>query len=102
MTASFSCKIIASLDTGAGVYAWTTVEGITGNILIDPEGVIARPCTAAGDPLGDTLLDKRVGNVQNPDPDPGVRTAFLKIAAVLFMEKERQGRLPDAVTRTYW
>ncbi|KUL62401.1 hypothetical protein ADL30_05835 [Streptomyces sp. NRRL S-1521] len=94
--------MIASLDTGAVVYAWTTVEGITGNILIDPEGAIARPCTAAGDPLGDTLLDKRVGNVQNPDPDPGVRTAFLKIAAVLFMEKERQGRLPDAVTRTYW
>ncbi|KUF13525.1 hypothetical protein [Streptomyces silvensis] len=102
MTASLTCKKIASLATGSVVYAWETAEGTDGNILIDPEGAVARPCTAAGDPLGDTLLDKRTGNVRNPDPDPGARRAFLQVAAAIFQERQRQGRLPDTVTRAYW
>ncbi|MFH8290292.1 hypothetical protein [Streptomyces sp. NPDC018059] len=48
------------------------------------------------------LLDKSAGNVENPDPDPGIRRAFLMAASVIFQERERQGHLPDTITRTYW
>ncbi|WP_162492344.1 hypothetical protein [Streptomyces sp. CFMR 7] len=48
------------------------------------------------------LLDKNVGNVENPDPDPELRRAFLIAASVIFQEGKRQGRLPGKITRTYW
>ncbi|WP_030560206.1 hypothetical protein [Streptomyces aureocirculatus] len=102
MTASLTCKKVACLEAGAAVYTWETAEGATGNVLIDPEASVARPCTAEGHPLGAMLLDKSVGNVENPDPDPGIRRAFLMAASVIFQERERQGHLPDTITRTYW
>ncbi|MFC8538189.1 hypothetical protein ACFUJY_30355 [Streptomyces sp. NPDC057249] len=101
MTASLTCRKIHSLDAGS-VYAWETAEGVTGNILIDSEGAVARPCTPEGISLGDMLLDKNIGNVENADPDPKIRRAFLIVAAAIFQEGERQGRLPDKITRTYW
>ncbi|MFG3552312.1 hypothetical protein [Streptomyces sp. NPDC047725] len=101
MTASLACKRIHSLGAGS-VYAWETAEGVTGNILIDPEGSVARPCTLEGITLGDMLLDKNIGNVENPDPDPKLRRAFLIAASAIFQEGERQGRLPDKITRAYW
>ncbi|MDT0436346.1 MULTISPECIES: hypothetical protein [Streptomyces] len=100
MAASLTCAKTASLDVGS-VYAWET-EGETGNILIGPEGSVARPCTLEGIALGDMFLDKNVGNVENPDPDPKLRRAFLIAASVIFQEGERQGQLPDKITRTYW
>ncbi|MFI1566324.1 hypothetical protein ACH4ZX_25260 [Streptomyces sp. NPDC020490] len=48
------------------------------------------------------LLDKNVGNVENPDPDPELRRAFLIAASLIFQETARQGRLPDKSTHTYW
>ncbi|MDQ0578976.1 hypothetical protein [Streptomyces rishiriensis] len=101
MTASLTCRMIHSLEAGS-VYAWENAEGGTGNILIEPEGSVARLCTPEGIILGDMLLDKNVGNVENPDPDPKVRRSFLMAASVIFQEGERQGRLPDKITRTYW
>jgi hypothetical protein len=101
VTASLTCRKIHSLEVGS-VYAWETAEGVTGNILIDPEGSVARPCTPEGIILGDMLLDKKIGNVENPDPDPKLRRSFLVAAAVILQEGERQGQLPDRVTRTYW
>ncbi|MFE3604857.1 hypothetical protein [Streptomyces goshikiensis] len=101
MTASLTCRKVLSLGAGS-VYAWETAEGVTGNIMIDPEGSLARPCTPEGIAIGDMLLDKNVGNVENPDPDPKIRRAFLIAASAIFQEGERQGRLPDEVTRTYW
>ncbi|MFJ1847613.1 hypothetical protein [Streptomyces sp. NPDC088146] len=101
MTASLTCTKIRSLETGA-VYAWETAEGDTGNILIDSVESVARPCTPEGITLGEMLLDRNVGNVEKPDPDPKLRRAFLIAASVIFQERERQGRLPDKITRTYW
>jgi hypothetical protein len=101
VTASLTCRKIHSLESGS-VYAWETAEGVTGNILIDPEGSVARPCTPEGIPVGDMLLDKNIGNVEKPDPDPKLRRAFLIVASAIFQEGERQGKLPDAITRTYW
>ncbi|WP_145501151.1 hypothetical protein [Streptomyces sp. CFMR 7] len=101
MTASLTCRKIASLEAGS-VYAWETAEGVTGNILIDPEESVAHPCTPGGVIIGNMLLDKNVGNVENPDPDPELRRAFLIAASVIFQEGKRQGRLPDKITRTYW
>ncbi|MEY9484242.1 hypothetical protein RKD26_000036 [Streptomyces calvus] len=101
VTASLTCRKIRTLEAGS-VYAWETAEGGTGNILIDPEGSVARPCTLEGIALGDMLLDKNVGNVENPDPDPKLRRSFLIAASAIFQEGERQGRLPDMITRTYW
>ncbi|EST36178.1 hypothetical protein N566_16620 [Streptomycetaceae bacterium MP113-05] len=69
---------------------------------MESDGSVARPCTPEGTPLGATFLDRRRGRVENPDPDPGLRRAFLIVASVLFQEWERQGRLPDTVTRTFW
>lgn len=101
VTASLTCRKIHSLEAGS-VYAWETAEGVTGNILIDPEGSVARPCTLEGITLGDMRLDKDIGNVENPEPDPKLRRAFLIAASAIFQEGERQGRLPDKITRTYW
>lgn len=101
MTASLTCRKVRNLEAGS-VYAWETAEGETGNILIDPEGSVARPCTLGGTALGDMLLDKNVGNVENPDPDPKLRRSFLIASSAIFQEGERQGRLPDTITRTYW
>ncbi len=101
VTASLTCRKIHSLEAGS-VYAWEAAEGVTGNILIDPEGSVARPCTLEGTTLGDMLLDKNIGNVGNPDPDPKLHRAFLIAASAIFQEGERQGRLPDKITRTYW
>ncbi|TRV77702.1 hypothetical protein FKN01_14490 [Streptomyces sp. 130] len=101
MTASLTCRKTHSLEAGHA-YAWETAEGVTGHILIDRDISVARPCTPEGTTLGDMLLDKRIGNVENPDPDPKVRRAFLIAASVIFQEAERQGRLPDDITRTYW
>jgi hypothetical protein len=101
VTASLTCRKIHSLEAGS-VYAWEPAEGVTGNILIDPEGSVARPCTLEGMTFGDMLLDKNVGNLENPAPDPKLRRAFLIAASAIFQEGERQGRLPDKITRTYW
>ncbi|GAA4824999.1 hypothetical protein GCM10023220_68540 [Streptomyces ziwulingensis] len=101
VTASLTCRKTASLEAGS-VYAWETAEGVTGNILIDPEGSVARPCTLEGIILGDMLLDKKVGNVENSDPEPKLSRAFLIVASAIFQEGERQGQLPDKITRTYW
>ncbi|GGV57097.1 hypothetical protein GCM10010294_03490 [Streptomyces griseoloalbus] len=101
VTASLTCRKIRSLEAGS-VYAWETAEGDTGNILIDPGGSVARPCTPEGIALGDMFLDKNVGNVENPASDPKIRRAFLIAASVIFQEGERQGLLPDKITRTYW
>lgn len=101
VTAALACRKILSLEAGS-VYAWETAEGITGNILIDPEESVARPCTPEGLTLGDMFLDKSIGNVENPGPDPELRIAFLVVASAILQEGERQGRLPDKITRTYW
>ncbi|MEV5986456.1 hypothetical protein AB0L85_15795 [Streptomyces sp. NPDC052051] len=101
MTASLTCRKTLSLEAGS-VYAWETAEGTTGNILIDPAESVARPCSAEGMPLGGMVLVKSVGNVENPHPDPEIRRAFLTAASVIFQEGERQGQLPDKITRTYW
>lgn len=101
VTASLMCRKIADLEAGS-VYAWETAEGISGYVLADAEGSVARPCTPEGVTLGDMLLDKSVGNIENPDPNPKMRRAFLIAASVIFQERERQGRLPDEITRTYW
>lgn len=101
MTASLTCRKTASLEAES-VYAWETAEGVTGNILVDLEGSVARPCTLEGITLGDMLLDKNVGNVENPDPDSKLRHAFLIAASAIFQEGERQGKLPGRITRTYW
>lgn len=101
VTASLTCRRTASLEAGS-VYAWETAEGATGNILIDPEGSVARPCTPQGTAIGDMLLDKGIGNVENPDPDPKLRRAFLIVVSAVFQEWERQGQPPEEVTRTYW
>ncbi len=101
VTASLTCRKTISLEVGS-VYAWETAEGVTGNILIDPEGSVARPCTLEGITLGEMLLDKNVGNVENPGLDPKLVRAFLIAASAIFQEGERQGRLPDKITRTYW
>lgn len=101
VTASLVGRKILSLEAGS-VYTWETAEGATGNILIDSEESVARLCTSEGLPLGDMLLDKNVGNVENPHPDPQLRIAFLVVAAAIFQEAQRQGRLPDKITRTYW
>ncbi|MEU9353165.1 hypothetical protein AB0D65_19725 [Streptomyces griseoloalbus] len=101
MTASLTCRKILSIEAGS-VYAWETAEGGTGNILIDSEQSVARPCTPEGTTLGDMFLDKNIGNVENPDPDPEIRRAFLIAASVIFQAGKRQERLPDEITRTYW
>lgn len=101
VTASVACRKILSFEAGS-VYAWETIEGATGNVLIDPEASVARACTPEGTSLGGMILDKNVGNVENPDPDPAFRRAFLTVASAILREAERQGRLPDKVTRTYW
>ncbi|MFF9673563.1 hypothetical protein ACF1GS_17945 [Streptomyces eurythermus] len=101
VTASLTCRKTLSLEAGS-VYAWETAEGATGNILIDLDRSVARPCTVEGIILGNMLLDKNIGNLENPDPDPTLRRSFLIAASVIFREGERQGRLPDKITRTYW
>ncbi|MFF7145389.1 hypothetical protein ACFZB5_29950 [Streptomyces nodosus] len=101
MTAALTCRKTHSLETGS-VYAWETAEGATGNVLIDLAEAVARPCTPEGAVLGEMFLEKIVGNTQNPDPDPEIRRAFLIAASVIFQEGERQGRLPDTITRTHW
>jgi hypothetical protein len=101
VTASLTCRRVLFAEAGS-VYAWETAEGATGHLVIDREESVARPCTPEGIPRGDMLLDKSVGNVENPDPDPGSRRAFLVAASAIFQEAERQGRLPDKVTRAYW
>ncbi|GHD22098.1 hypothetical protein [Streptomyces galbus] len=101
MTASLTCRKTHLLEAGS-VYAWETADGITGNIVITADGSVARPCTPQGIPLGDMLLDKNIGDVEHPDPDPKVRRAFLITASAIFQERERQGHLPDVITRTYW
>ncbi|MDQ0790397.1 hypothetical protein [Streptomyces sp. B3I8] len=103
MTASLMCRKILSLEAGS-VYAWETGEGDAGNILTDPEGSVARPCTPEGTITGRMVLEKNVGNVENvePDSDPRIRDTFLVVAAAILREAERQGRLPDKVTRVYW
>ncbi|MFF7097434.1 hypothetical protein ACFY9A_34355 [Streptomyces rubradiris] len=102
VTASLTtCRKTLSLEAGS-VYAWETAEGVTGNIVIDPDGSVARPCTVDGIILGGMLLDKNVGDLENPDPDPKIRRSFLIAASVIIRERERQGRLPDKIMRTYW
>ncbi|BAU81373.1 hypothetical protein SLA_0418 [Streptomyces laurentii] len=101
VTASLTCRKTLSSEAGS-VYAWETAEGASGSILIDVGESVARPCTPEGTLLGAMLLDRNVGNVENPDPDPVIRRAFLITASVIFQERERQGRLPDEITRTYW
>ncbi|MFE1289793.1 hypothetical protein [Streptomyces sp. NPDC058751] len=101
MTASLICRKTLSLEAGT-VYAWETVEGFTGSILLAPERSVARACTPEGTPLGGTLLDKNTGNVENPDPDPALRRAFLTVASAILREAERQDPLPDRIARTYW
>ncbi|WDM16051.1 hypothetical protein J3S85_33970 [Streptomyces lavenduligriseus] len=101
MTASLTCRKTLSLEAGS-VYAWETAEGATGHILIDLDRSVVRPCTVEGIILGNMLLDKNIGNLENPDPDPTLRRSFLIAASVIFREGERQGRLPDKITRTYW
>ncbi|MFE2296873.1 hypothetical protein ACFXAW_01600 [Streptomyces sp. NPDC059445] len=101
MTASLACRKTRSLEAGT-VYAWESIEGATGHLLIDPGETLARPCTPEGIPLGETRLDKNVGTVENPDPNPELRRAFLTAAAAVLRETERQGHLPDRVTRTFW
>jgi hypothetical protein len=101
VTASLTCTKTHSIGTG-DVYAWETAEGDAGNILIDPVESVARLCTPEGIILGEMLLDRNIGNVEKPDPDPRLRRAFLIAASVIFQEKEQQGRLPDKITRTYW
>ncbi|MFD5637856.1 hypothetical protein ACFWJM_27430 [Streptomyces sp. NPDC127077] len=101
MTASLACRKIRSLEAGT-VYAWVTVEGATGHLLIDPEESVAHACTSDGVPLGEMRLDKHVGNVENPDPNPELRRAFLIAAAAILRETEHQGHLPDKVMRTFW
>ncbi|WP_307070550.1 hypothetical protein [Streptomyces sp. B3I8] len=101
MTASFISKRTLSSEAGS-VYAWSTVEGDIGNILINPEGSVARPCTSEGEALGRMRLDKNRESMENPDADPRVRNAFMVVAVAILREAERQGRLPDKVTRTYW
>jgi hypothetical protein len=101
VTASLTCRKVLTVEAGS-VYAWETAEGTSGHLLIDAEEAVARPCTQEGTPLGGMRLDRRIGNVENPDPDPALRRAFLIAASVIFQERERQGLLPDAVTRTYW
>lgn len=101
VTASLTCRKTTSFEAGS-VYAWETAEGATGNVLIDPAGSIARPCTPEGTPLGHMTLDKNSGNTDDPDPDPQLRRTFLITASAIFQEAERQGHLPDELTRTYW
>lgn len=95
------CRKILSIGTGS-VYAWETGEGDIGNILVDTEGAVARPCTPQGIVIGGMLLRKSVGNIEQPDSDPEVRRSFLIAASVILHEWQRQGRLPDEITRTYW
>ncbi|MFD7709311.1 hypothetical protein ACFV6E_08225 [Streptomyces sp. NPDC059785] len=101
MTASLTCRRTACLEAGS-VYAWETADGVTGNILVDSVHSTARPCTPEGSTLGAMFLDRNTGTIENPDPDPELRRAFLLAASVIFQEAGRQGRLPDKVTRTYW
>ncbi|MGV9273353.1 hypothetical protein [Streptomyces griseosporeus] len=101
MAASLTCRKVLSEDAGS-VYAWETAEGASGHLLIDAEEAVARPCTPEGRPLGGMFLDRRIGNLRNPDSDPARRRAFLIAASVIFQERERRGLLPDTVTRMYW
>lgn len=101
VTASLKCRKTLSLATGY-VYAWKAEGGGAGYVLIDPEGAVARPCTPEGVIIGHMFLDKNIGNVENPDPTPGTRRAFLTVASAIFQEGTRQGRLPDSIMRTYW
>ncbi|MGW1069645.1 hypothetical protein ACWD4F_34680 [Streptomyces aureus] len=101
MTASLVCKKVFSLAAGA-VYSWETVEGLTGYVLIDAGASVVRVSTPEGGPCGGMSLDKGVGNLENPDPDPALRRAFVAVAAAILRDAERQGRLPERVSRTYW
>ncbi|MFD9392867.1 hypothetical protein ACFWBB_19775 [Streptomyces sp. NPDC060000] len=69
---------------------------------MDAEEAVARPCTVRGIVVGDMLLRASVGNVEQPDSDPEIRRSFLIAASVIFQEWQRQGRLPEEITRTYW
>jgi hypothetical protein len=101
VTASFMSKRILSSESGS-VYAWRTVEGDTGNVLIDPGESVARPCTPEGEVIGRMLLDKNLESMEHPDADPRVRNTFMVVAVAILREAERQGQLPDKVMRAYW
>ncbi|MEU6343738.1 hypothetical protein ABZ883_22675 [Streptomyces sp. NPDC046977] len=101
MASTLVCTMLLSRGAEA-VYAWEDGDGAVGYVLIDAEEEIARPCTRQGRALGDTVLRKHVGNVEEPDPDPVKRRSFLVAASVIFQEWQRQGRLPQRISRTYW
>ncbi|WP_371214447.1 hypothetical protein [Streptomyces sp. AD55] len=87
---------------GGVVYAWEDGDGGSGHVLVDPEGEVVRPCTARGSAVGAMALRRRAGCVEQPDPRPEARRAFLLVASVIFQEWRRRGRPPETVTRTYW
>jgi hypothetical protein len=101
VTASFMSKKTLSFAAGS-VYAWSTVEGDTGNILINAEESVARPCSPEGEVIGRMRLDRKLGSMEHPDADPRVRNTFMVVAMAILRETERQGRLPDTITRAYW
>jgi hypothetical protein len=101
VTSTLVCRRTLSLGAGT-VYAWESAEGATGGVLVDREGAVARPCTPEGVLVGDMLLRRSAGDVEQPDPDQEARRAFLLAASVIFQEWQRQGRPPETVTRTYW
>jgi hypothetical protein len=101
VASTLTCRKTLSTETGC-VYAWETGDGVAGNLLVETEGAVARPCTPQGVVVGGMLLRQTVGSVEQPDANPDARRCFLSAASVIFQEWQRQGRLPEKVTRTYW
>ncbi|MFD8915684.1 hypothetical protein [Streptomyces sp. NPDC059575] len=82
------------------VYDWEIDDSVTGHVLLRTDTEEVRPCTPDAVPIGDMLVRRGSGNVENPDP--ATRVDFVVVAAALFQEWKRAGRPPEIVTRTYW
>lgn len=92
---------IVKLSSGSDetVYEWVRDDRTTGHVVVNEAEEMIRPCDSAGNPVGEMLIRKSVGNAENPDP--ATRGRFLVVAATIFQEWSKVGSLPQTISRNF-
>lgn len=88
---------------GGVVYRWSADDGNgqSGHVLLDTERSTARPCDAAGQPIGDLRLDL-AGAEQLTGTASGVDTGlFVRVAGAVLESLARIGIPPETAHRYY-
>ncbi|MEV5240564.1 hypothetical protein AB0K89_15915 [Streptomyces cinnamoneus] len=88
-----------SIDGDGVVYEWVRDDRSTGHVVVDEAEETIRPCDAMGNVIGQMLIRRTVGDVENPEPES--RGNFVVVAAAIFREWVKAGSLPEAVSRSF-